>query len=81
MNRSKRPWNWHGKNGGCRSHRHAYTMARLQMWREMFMPQRTMRRYWQEPRGPLYGPLGLMSNWLRFRVKLDERVNDARDPS
>lgn len=66
--RSSRPSNWHGKNGGCRSHRHAYTMARLELREEFFMSQRTMRRYWQEPSGPLYGPLGMMSSWLRFKL-------------
>lgn len=41
--------------------------ARQQIKREHFMSHREMRRYWDEPRAPLYGPLRLFSRWQMLR--------------
>ena len=35
--------------------------------KEFLMSQREMRKYWNEPRGPLYGPLSCFSLWLKMK--------------
>lgn len=56
-----------GRKGGCRSYRHAYTMAGIEFKQEFFMTHREMRRYWEERKAALYGPLRLMSRWLSMK--------------
>lgn len=68
MTRHKQLRNRKGRNGGCRSHLHAYTLAKIQSRHEFFMNARDMRRYWDETRSKLYGPLRLMTRWLDTKI-------------
>lgn len=56
----------HGRKGGCRNRLHAKVMAKKQFKQEFFMSHRKMRIYWAEPKASLYGPLRLMSRWMRW---------------
>lgn len=51
--------------------------ARQQLKREFHMSHREMRRYWDEPRAPLYGPLRLFSRWQAFRRRVQSRGSRA----
>jgi hypothetical protein len=34
---------------------------------EYLMPQRKMRKYWEEPHAPLYGPLKGWTMWMKIK--------------
>lgn len=68
MNRMKQFKNRKNRRGNCRSYLHAYTLAKIQHKQEHFMSQRDMRVYWNDVHEPLYGPLNLMSRYLKYKL-------------
>lgn len=41
--------------------------CRQEHLKEYLMSQREMRKYWNDPHMPLYGPLGCFSRWLQIK--------------
>lgn len=51
----------------AKSRLHWQIVAKREFKAEFFMTHRDMRKYWEDRHAPLYGPLSLMSRWLRMR--------------
>jgi hypothetical protein len=61
------PYKKHGFASPGRSSLALNIQCRKESLAEYLMSQREMRKYWEEPHAPLYGPLSCWSRWMKIK--------------